>query len=143
LLQARARPSEAEPLMREAMQGRREVLGPRHPQTLNAMGNLADLLRQRGRPREARDVMGDAVGISTEVLGAEHRVTTALQKKQDAVDEAVAEMDRAEAALRQKASYKLRRAMHAITFTSVVSKGAEGNTTHPSLRRPAVSSAHT
>ena len=143
LLQARARPSEAEPLMREAMQGRREVLGPRHPQTLNAMGNLADLLRQRGRPHEARDVMGDAVGISTEVLGAEHRVTTALQKKQDAVDEAVAEMDRAEAALRQKASYKLRRAMHAITFTSVVSKGAEGNTTHPSLRRPAVSSAHT
>lgn len=98
--------------MREAMQGRSEVLGWRHPQTLNAMGNLADLLRQCGHPRQARLVLGDAVDVSTEVLGAEHRVTTALQKKAELIDAAVVEAEQRAAA---RPGQRLRRAVHAVS----------------------------
>ena len=124
LLQARGRLADAEPLMREAMQGRSEVLGWRHPQTLNAMGNLADLLRQCGHPRQARLVMGDAVITSTDVLGAEHRVTTALQKKADLIDAAVAEAEQ-RAAVRP--GRRLRQAVHAVSAAIWLSKlAAEG-----------------
>ena len=110
--------------MREAMQGRSEVLGWRHPQTLNAMGNLADLLRQCGHPRQARLVMGDAVITSTDVLGAEHRVTTALQKKADLIDAAVAEAEQ-RAAVRP--GRRLRQAVHAVSAAIWLSKlAAEG-----------------
>lgn len=47
--------------------------------------------------------MGDAVLISTEVLGGAHRVTTALQDKLDAIDQAVAETpEKAEEALARR-----------------------------------------
>ena len=119
LLQARGQLAAAEPLMREAMQGRSEVLGWRHPQTLNAMGNLADLLRQCGHPRQARLVMGDAVITSTDVLGAEHRVTTALQKKAELIDAAVAEAEQ-RAAVRP--GRRLRQAVHAVSAAIFLAK---------------------
>jgi hypothetical protein len=44
---------EAEPLYRKALQGRREVLGRRHPQTLIGANNLAFLYQYQGHLREA------------------------------------------------------------------------------------------
>ena len=131
LLQARGQLAAAEPLMREAMQGRSEVLGGRHPQTLNAMGNLADLLRQCGHPRQARLVMGDAVITSTDVLGAEHRVTTALQKKAELIDAAVAEAEQ-RAAVRP--GRRLRQAVHAVSAAIFLAKlAAQGRSSRRSI----------
>ena len=42
----------AEPLLREALEGRREVLGARHPKTLAAIKNLG-ALGGNGRPRRS------------------------------------------------------------------------------------------
>ena len=45
----------AEPtrVFREVLAEKREVLGARHPDTLNAMGNLASTLREGGEHEEA------------------------------------------------------------------------------------------
>ena len=52
LLQAQGKLKEAEPLMREALEGRREVLGPRHPHTLGSAKGLAVILQQSGQHGE-------------------------------------------------------------------------------------------
>lgn len=51
------KPDDAEILFREALSGRMEVLGAQHPQTLNAKGNLADLLRECGQLGSALQVI--------------------------------------------------------------------------------------
>ena len=48
---------EAEPLMREALAGRRSKLGDGHPETLMAMNNLAELLQKQGKLGEAEPLM--------------------------------------------------------------------------------------
>ena len=72
LLKAQGKYDEAEPLYREALKVRREVLGDRHEVTLASIGNLADLLRERGQLDAASAELGDAVAVATEVLGADH-----------------------------------------------------------------------
>jgi hypothetical protein len=44
---------EAEPQLREALQARREVLGPRHPHTLLTQLNMVALLANQSQPQEA------------------------------------------------------------------------------------------
>ena len=46
LLMAKGDLAAAEPLLREALEGRREVLGARHPKTLAAIKNLGALGRE-------------------------------------------------------------------------------------------------
>ena len=48
--------AEAEAMEREVLAARREVLGPRHPDTLATMGNLADTLRALGKHAEAEAI---------------------------------------------------------------------------------------
>ena len=60
---------ESETLLRDVLDRRLEVLGERHPQTLNSMGALAMRLLESGRSAEARQLAGQAVLISTKVLG--------------------------------------------------------------------------
>ena len=45
--------AEAEPLYHEALKGRRELLGPRHPDTLSSAKWAAKLLNESGRAEEA------------------------------------------------------------------------------------------
>ena len=45
--------AKAERLYLEALEGRREVLGLKHPETLTAVGNLVTLLRKQGKEMEA------------------------------------------------------------------------------------------
>ena len=45
LYQAESRYGEAEPLLKDALLERRKVLGPRHPDTLQSLNNLAFLYR--------------------------------------------------------------------------------------------------
>ena len=44
---------EAEPLYREALKGRVETLGRKHPDTLDVINNLASLLQAQGAPPPA------------------------------------------------------------------------------------------
>ena len=53
LLQAQGKLTEAEPLYRRALKGREEVLGPKHPDTLESVNALAYLLRVQGKLTEA------------------------------------------------------------------------------------------
>ena len=48
LLKDRGDLERAEPLYREALEGRREKLGPKHPDTLRSVKNLGLLLQARG-----------------------------------------------------------------------------------------------
>ena len=51
LLQDQGKLGEAEPLMRKAMNARREVLGDRHRDTLTSINNLTMLLQDQGKVR--------------------------------------------------------------------------------------------
>jgi Tfp pilus assembly protein PilF len=51
----------AEQLYKEALQGRREVLGPHHPDTLTSLDNLATLYSDQGRHREAEPLYKEAL----------------------------------------------------------------------------------
>jgi hypothetical protein len=57
-LQYIGRLKEAEPLFREALAGRRATLGPKHPDTLISMSNLAQLLQDQGKLGEAEGNSG-------------------------------------------------------------------------------------
>ena len=46
----------AEEMQREALEARREVLGERHPNTLNSMSNLAFTLSKQGKYGEAEEI---------------------------------------------------------------------------------------
>jgi CHAT domain-containing protein/tetratricopeptide (TPR) repeat protein len=61
--------TEAEPLYREALQLNREVLGPRHPQTLASIINLAAVLGSQGRYTEAEPLYREALQLHREILG--------------------------------------------------------------------------
>ena len=50
------KPMEAEPLAREALAGRKRVLGAAHPDTLASLNNLANLLKQQGKLTEAESL---------------------------------------------------------------------------------------
>jgi hypothetical protein len=53
LLMQQGKLSDAESHFREALEGRRRVLGKEHPDTLVSKGNLDGLLARFGRSREA------------------------------------------------------------------------------------------
>jgi hypothetical protein len=54
----------------------REKLGPEHPATLTAMGNLALTLKAQGDLGAARQYFEEVLGVRRRVLGAEHPDTS-------------------------------------------------------------------
>jgi tetratricopeptide (TPR) repeat protein len=71
----RGRYDEAEPLVFEAYESQRRVLGDDHPDTLGTMSNLAELHVDRGRYEQAESLLLDALEIQTRVFGSDHPVT--------------------------------------------------------------------
>jgi serine/threonine protein kinase/tetratricopeptide (TPR) repeat protein len=71
----RGRSAEGEGLSRQAVAMRRDVLGPRHPQTAASMRQLGDILNDRGRPAAALPLYRDALRIQQDVLPRGHRLT--------------------------------------------------------------------
>ena len=63
---------EAEPLLEQVLQLRREVLGERHPDTLASLDNLAALYLNQGRYGEAEPLYEQALQLRREVLGERH-----------------------------------------------------------------------
>ena len=54
---------------------RHEVLGPRHPDTLETMGNLAVTRRKLGKHAAAEETQRDVLALRHEVLGPRHPKT--------------------------------------------------------------------
>jgi len=61
LAEAQGHLKDAEPLFREVLQGRRQVLGDQHPDTLASINNLATLLQASGRLEEAEPLYREAI----------------------------------------------------------------------------------
>lgn len=57
---------------RRALEIRRQLHGPRHPETTGAMGNLGTALLQKGRLQEGKEIVAQALEIETDVLGPDH-----------------------------------------------------------------------
>jgi non-specific serine/threonine protein kinase/serine/threonine-protein kinase len=66
---------EAEPYYREALEGRRRVLGDKHQLTLGSLHNLGDLLRDMGRLEEAESLGAELVRSARESLPEGHGYT--------------------------------------------------------------------
>ena len=64
--------TEAEPLLREALDRRREILGNRHPHTLASIHNLGTLLQAKGDLAAAEPLYREALDVQRETLGDRH-----------------------------------------------------------------------
>ncbi len=64
--------SDAEAAFRQALAGAREGLGPLHPSTSAAMGNLALVLNAQGRYAEAADLIQQSLAVYEKTFGREH-----------------------------------------------------------------------
>jgi hypothetical protein len=53
VLQSQGKYDKAESLVRRALEGRKKVLGPKHPDTLVSVSNLVSLLQDQGKYHEA------------------------------------------------------------------------------------------
>ena len=71
-LYARGQLGLAEPLLRQAMEIRRQVLGEQHPSFATSLNNLAELCRSTGRNEEAERLFRQALAIDRKVLGEQH-----------------------------------------------------------------------
>ena len=72
MLQDQGKLDEAEPLMREALDASCETRGARHPETLNSMGNMGDILREKGDLEQAAQLLEEAMAAANEVFGPTH-----------------------------------------------------------------------
>jgi len=74
-LSARARYSEAEPLLQRALAISEQQLGPLHPDTATSLNNLASLYQQQGKFTEAEPLLQRALAITEQQLGPLHFAT--------------------------------------------------------------------
>jgi tetratricopeptide (TPR) repeat protein len=72
LLQHQGKLAEAEGYFREALEGRRRVLGPDHPLTALSLRNLAGLFNKQRRFAEAQPLLREALEIYPKQLDAGH-----------------------------------------------------------------------
>jgi len=77
VLSEAGRHQDAEPIGRLVARARMESLGARHPDTLRADNNLAEILLARGSVAEARALLSPTVTGFVEVLGPQHPDTLA------------------------------------------------------------------
>ncbi len=63
---------EGQPHLERALELRRRVLGPEHPDTLMSMNNLAELYWDRGEYEKAEPLLTQALEVKRRVLGPEH-----------------------------------------------------------------------
>ena len=79
LYDSQGRYGEAEPLFEQALELRRQTLGPTHPSTLTSLNNLALLYSRQGRYGEAEPLYEEAWSSARQVLGASHPTTLSIQ----------------------------------------------------------------
>ncbi|MDR3634463.1 MAG: tetratricopeptide repeat protein [Isosphaeraceae bacterium] len=76
-------PTEAEPLLREALDIRRVTLGERHPDYATCLSSLAGLLWARGDLDSAEPLLRQALVIRCEILGERHPKSIVSQNSLD------------------------------------------------------------
>jgi tetratricopeptide (TPR) repeat protein len=76
LLLRREKYKEAEPVLREVLKARREVLGMKHHQTLISQNNLAGLLMKQKKFEESQQLLRDTIGTARENNGGEDNAFT-------------------------------------------------------------------
>ncbi|KAK3688861.1 P-loop containing nucleoside triphosphate hydrolase protein [Podospora appendiculata] len=74
----------AEQMNRRALDGREEVLGLEHPDTLRSVSSLASVLQAQGKYKEAEQMSRRALGGREKVLGLEHPSTLTSGKYKEA-----------------------------------------------------------
>ena len=74
-MKAEGKPDEAKPLFEEALAGKREVIGDKHPSTLISINSLAKLFYEMGKLDEAESALVEAADGFREVLGEDHPST--------------------------------------------------------------------
>merc|ERR1712032_1038993 len=74
-LQGLGRVTEAEPLLRQAMEGYNSLLGPDDKDTIDAIGHLAYCLAAQGRVIDAEELFAQAAESCRRSLGPEHPET--------------------------------------------------------------------
>ena len=67
--------TQADSLLQQAVETRRRILGPEHPDTLNSSAQLALVLHQEGHFAQAETLDRQLLGIEQRVLGPKHRTT--------------------------------------------------------------------
>ena len=72
MLRVNGQYSEAEPLYRQALEGRTRVLGPDHQDTLSNINNLAICIDDQGRRAEAEPLYRQALEGMARLLGPDH-----------------------------------------------------------------------
>jgi tetratricopeptide (TPR) repeat protein len=70
--------SQAEPLLRDALELREKLLKPEHPDTARILNNLAHLLHNKGDLAGARRLVERALAIAKKMLGPEHPDTAGI-----------------------------------------------------------------
>ena len=82
LLQAKGDLAAAEPLLREAFEGRHETLGSRHPDTLGSSNNLSLLLQAKGHLAAVGPLLHKVMAMMGKTPGSRLRLSTSsLAKK--------------------------------------------------------------
>src|SRR5690349_19464681 len=69
------RAGDAIPIAGRSLALAQRAFGPRHPNTLTSMNNLAELLRNQGRYGEAEPLYRETLQLSRETLGPRHPLT--------------------------------------------------------------------
>eukprot|EP00746_Dinoflagellata_sp_MGD_P115579 gnl/MRDRNA2_/MRDRNA2_51648_c0_seq1.p1 gnl/MRDRNA2_/MRDRNA2_51648_c0~~gnl/MRDRNA2_/MRDRNA2_51648_c0_seq1.p1 ORF type:complete len:1106 (+),score=224.08 gnl/MRDRNA2_/MRDRNA2_51648_c0_seq1:54-3320(+) len=96
LLQGRGKADEAEPLLRDALEHRKTVLGPEHADTLSTMVELAGVLELLKQSEEAEKLFRDVVDARLKVLGPADPETMSSMRKLATFLESINHLDEAE-----------------------------------------------
>jgi tetratricopeptide (TPR) repeat protein len=70
----------AEPLLQQALELRKPILGENHPQYANSLNNLAGLYKSQGKYEAAEPLYQQALKICQQVLGENHPNTLTVKK---------------------------------------------------------------
>ena len=100
LLMEQGGEKEAEHLYREALGGRRRVLGNEHPSTLVSINNLGSLLQAQGKLADAEALCREALAGQRRVLGNEHPNTLSVIGNLGTLLQKLGQLDAAECVLR-------------------------------------------
>jgi tetratricopeptide (TPR) repeat protein len=79
------RHEEAEPLCRQSLEIRRQVLGEQHPDFATSLSSLASLYGSMGRYEDAEPLYRQTLEIRLKALGPDHPDTKICQANYDAL----------------------------------------------------------
>jgi tetratricopeptide (TPR) repeat protein len=101
LIRSRHDYAAAEPLAREALEGRRALFGPHAGETALSMDTVARLLKAAGKPEEARSLFNEAIEALRAAYGPNHVYVAISEYNLGLLLQERREWDDAEAALRE------------------------------------------